>query len=99
MSYFRQFKNCIPKLALEISDLLLPATVLLPRLDDSTQNSFVIATLLGCDFVRIYTVMHKRIRTGRNSVFKMVSSVFFISFFVFLLAHGILVYADRQIRR
>ncbi len=25
---------CIPKQALEIQDLLLPATVLLPRLDD-----------------------------------------------------------------
>ncbi len=94
-------KNCIPKLALEISDLLLPATVLLPRLDDSTQNSFVIVTLLGCDFVRIYTAMHKRIRTGRNSVFKMVSSVylFFSLFFCVLLAHGIFVYADTQIRR
>ncbi len=35
MSYFQQSKNCIPKLALEISDLLLPVTVLLPRLDDN----------------------------------------------------------------
>ncbi len=36
MSYFRQYKNCIPKLALEIRDLSLLATVLLPRLDDTT---------------------------------------------------------------
>jgi hypothetical protein len=34
MSYFRQKKNCIPKLALEIRDLSLLATVLLPRLED-----------------------------------------------------------------
>ncbi len=34
MSYFWQYKNCIPKLALEISDLSLPATVLFPRLDN-----------------------------------------------------------------
>jgi hypothetical protein len=31
---------CIPKLALEIQDLLLPATVLLPRLDDRLQKRF-----------------------------------------------------------
>jgi hypothetical protein len=30
-------KNCIPKLALELSEQLLPATVLLPRLDDSAK--------------------------------------------------------------
>ncbi len=35
MSCFRQQKNCIPKLALEIQDLSLLATVLLPRLDDN----------------------------------------------------------------
>jgi hypothetical protein len=34
ISYFRQYKNGIPKLALEIQDLSLLATVLLPRLDD-----------------------------------------------------------------
>ncbi len=32
---------CIPKLALEIQDLSLPATVLLPRLDDKLFSIFV----------------------------------------------------------
>jgi hypothetical protein len=36
--------NCIPKLALEIQDLLLPATALLPRLDD---RNFYPSWLLG----------------------------------------------------
>jgi hypothetical protein len=31
--------DCIPKLALEISEVLLPATVWLPRLDDKLQDA------------------------------------------------------------
>ncbi len=55
--------------------------------------------LLGCDFVRIYIAMHTGIRTGRNSVFKMVSSVFFLFFSLFCDFVGTLEYLFAQIHR
>ncbi len=39
---------CIPKLVLEIQDLLLPATVLLPRLDDTSAMKTWRGRSLGC---------------------------------------------------
>jgi hypothetical protein len=40
---------CIPKLALEIQDLLLPATVLSPRLDDILfLDITLLTTILKC---------------------------------------------------
>ena len=49
----------MPKLALEMSDLLLPATVLLPRLDNTSSRS-----ILSCDF--LWYVILRRIVPGPN---------------------------------
>ncbi len=38
---------CIPKLALEIRDISLPVTVLLPRLDDSIYWYWLVGILVG----------------------------------------------------
>jgi hypothetical protein len=53
---------CIPKLALEIQDLLLPATVLSPRLDD--KSTFHISTSVEHEFLLRFMIILYYAYTG-----------------------------------